>query len=254
MDSCAWSVCLVFLCYLHYELIACRVRQKAIANGLIQSWCEPCCGYPKQIDYWRNRFVALLLCSSHNSYLFLCFFFQTKRFTASWNILFWIDLIPFFTKSWSVGKRRRTALEIERSNRVIINKALRTNSRLMALERSSEPGKYIWIVSINLYKKKDQSDDFNVFAIMWIMIGYLSGQGIVMYLNYKWEWISQSRLWNVWLIILTVSTIVRLQLWRRNQVKRVTKSILCNFRKIFANFEMFYKKRIQFEYYLERCN
>jgi len=68
----------------------------------------------------------------------------------SFNILVWIDLIPFFTKSWSVGKRRRTDREIERSNRIIINNALRTSIRLIALERSSEPGKYIWIVSINL--------------------------------------------------------------------------------------------------------
>jgi len=64
-----WFLCVIndFLCYLHYEFIACRVRQKSIANGLIQSWSEPCCGYPKQIDYRRDRFVALLLRSSHNS-------------------------------------------------------------------------------------------------------------------------------------------------------------------------------------------
>lgn len=61
--------------------------------------------------------------------------------------------IPFFTKSWSVGKRRRTAREIERSKRVSINKALRNNTRRIIRDLSSLPGTYIWRVSINLENK-----------------------------------------------------------------------------------------------------
>lgn len=171
--------CVFISHYLHDELVAWRIRQNTIFNGLIQSWCEPCGWYPKQIDDRWYRFITLLLCSRHDPWS------KQNCTLLSSNRRIGKRLVPFFTKSCRVGKRRRTAREIDRSSKISINKARRSRTRRKALERSSSPGMYMWMVNINLLQKKKKCSIGNrsynatpiglLFILIWPGNGHVSG-------------------------------------------------------------------------------